>query len=144
MPFGSEFHLSRLRQSLYLPSGIGMAFSGAPFGSEFHLSRLRQSLYLPSGIGMAFPARHLVANFICLVEAVATSAEWNRSGVFIPDLKDWAFTPKIANHKSNPTNNLALIHHKRKPLTTPVDGFFLLSGRKAASDISIMAGLCRA
>ena len=54
MPFGSEFHLPRLRQSLYLPSGIGMAFSGAPFSSEFHLSRLRQSLYLPSGIGMAF------------------------------------------------------------------------------------------
>ena len=54
MPFGSEFHLSRLRQSLYLPSGIGMAFSRTPFGSEFHLSRLRQSLNLPSGIGMAF------------------------------------------------------------------------------------------
>ena len=44
MPFGSEFHLSHLRQSLHLPSGIGMAFSGTPFGSEFHLSRLRQSL----------------------------------------------------------------------------------------------------
>ena len=67
MPFGSEFHLSHLRQSLYLPSGIGMAFSRTPFGSEFHLSRLRQSLYLPSGIGMAFLSRHLVANSICLV-----------------------------------------------------------------------------
>ena len=54
MPFGSEFHLSRLRQSLYLLSGIGMAFSRTPFGSEFYLSRLRQSLHLPSGIGMAF------------------------------------------------------------------------------------------
>ena len=61
MPFGSEFHLSRLRQSLYLPSGIGMAFLGAPFGSEFHLSRLRQSLYLPSGIGMAFPSNLIAA-----------------------------------------------------------------------------------
>ena len=114
MPFGSEFHLSHLRQSLHLPSGIGMAFSRTPFGSEFHLSRLRQSVYLPSGIGMAF-----------------SSQTW-RVGLSHPS--------KIANHKSNPTNNLALIHHKRKPLTTPVDGFFL-SGRKAASDISIMSGL---
>ena len=57
MPFGSEFHLSRLGQSLHLPSGIGMAFSGAPFGSEFHLSRLGQSLHLLSEIGMAFSSQ---------------------------------------------------------------------------------------
>ena len=62
MPFGSEFHLPRLRQSLYLPSGIGMAFSRTPFGSEFHLSRLGQSLYLPSGIGMAFSSNLIAAS----------------------------------------------------------------------------------
>ena len=54
-----------------------------PFGSEFHLSRLGQSLHLPSGIGMAFQERHLVANSTCLIEAVAISTEWNRNGVFI-------------------------------------------------------------
>ena len=71
MPFGSEFHLPRLGQSLHLPSGIGMAFSGAPFGSEFHLSHLGQS--------------HLVANFICLV--------WGSRYIYRVE-SEWRFHPK--------------------------------------------------